>query len=72
MAKLAYRPSSVSSNTGRSVLTWLVRSHWSTHSDRSRPELSSSGASRSASVVLPYSCVRKYRRTPARNSSRPT
>jgi hypothetical protein len=31
MVKLLYRPSSLTSKTGRRVLTWLVRSHWSAH-----------------------------------------
>ena len=58
--------------TGRSVLTPAVSSHSADQAFRSRPEVSSSLPSRSASVVFPQACARKYARMPAMNSSRPT
>ncbi len=71
-ANSVIRPALSSTKSGRSVFTPAVSSHSLDQPASSRPEVSSSAASRSASVALPHACWPKYRRTPATNCSRPT
>ena len=65
-------PSSSVSNLACSVLTPDVCSHSCAQSPRSRPDASSSSASRSVSSVLENACLVKYARRPAKKSFSPT
>jgi hypothetical protein len=72
MANEVITPASSVAISGRRTLIPADSSHARDHAFRSRPLVSSSAVSRSASRVLPHSWRRKYCCTPRKNASVPT